>query len=315
MLRVLAVIVLVASAVATADADYLADKARPIVEASHAEMRAVHLGRYMARGRWEEILDEALYTLAPKGRWSPTHPAWPAARVALAKAMREASVAKLRGEMGEWVRRVVNERYSSLEPDAIAEAAAFYESPGGKVFRAYRELVLADEAYGLPYVIETVSREEMRRQREDARQALLNLPDAQTSAVYEFNHSKTGELLLGIENNIIADVVGNIMRSEIAALLHDEDGAKIARAVREAVPTMPAESAKVYLGTVTMRADRTLDVVIEYHDAHRLAGTYPLSYAPGALHWQDVASGVPGMTPGETRFLYRDPRGRLSDAP
>jgi hypothetical protein len=64
-----------------------------------------------------------------------------------------------------------------------------------------------------------------------------------------------------------------------------------------------------------MRADRTLDLVIEYHESLRLAGTYPLSYAPGALHWQDVASGVPDIEPGETRFLYRDPRGRLSDAP
>jgi hypothetical protein len=315
MPRVFAVIVLVASAVSVARADYLADKARPIVEASHAEIRAVHLGRYMARARWEEILDETLYTLAPKGTWSPQHPAWPAARAALAKAMREASVEKLRGATGEWIRRAVDERYSSLEPDAIAEAVAFYQSPGGKVFRAYRELVLADEAYGLPYVIETVSRAEMQRQREDARQKLLDLPDEQTSAVYEFNHSKTGEFLLGIENNVIADVIGNIMRSDIAALLYDESGVKIARAVRAAVPGMPAESAKVYLGTVTMRADRTLDVVIEYHDAHRLAGTYPLSYAPGALHWQDVASGVPGIRPGETRYLYRDPRGRLSDAP
>jgi hypothetical protein len=315
MSRAFVVIALLVSAVSAARADYLADKARPIVEASHAEIRAVHLGRYMARGRWEEILDETLYTLAPKGTWGPKHPAWPAARVALAKVLREASVEKLRGETGEWVRRVVNERYSSLEPDAIAAAAAFYESPGGKVFRAYRELVLADEAYGLPYVIETVSREELQRRREDARQKLLNLPDEQTSAVYEFNHSKTGELLLGIENNIIADVIGNIMRSDIASLLSDEGGVKIARAVRAAVPGMPAESAKVYLGNVTMRADRTLDVVIEYHDAHRLAGTYSLSYAPGALHWQDVANGVPGIAPGETRYLYRDPRGRLSDAP
>lgn len=314
-MRTLVAIALLLSTAAAARADSLADKARPIVEASHAEIRAVHLGRYVARGRWEEILDEALYTLAPKGTWSPKHPAWPAARVALAKAMREASVEKLRGETGEWIRRVVNERYSSLEPEEIAKAAAFYESPAGRVFRAYRELVLADEAYGMPYVIETVSRDEMQRQREAARQKLLNLPDEQTSAVYDFNHSKTGEFLMGVENNIVADVVGNIMRSDIASILYDDGGVKIARAVRAAVPGMPAESAKVYLGTVTMRADRTLDVVIEYHDAHRLAGTYPLSYAPGALHWNDVATGVPGIEPGETRYLYRDPRGRLSDAP
>jgi len=300
---------------AAAHADYLGDRARPIVEASHAEIRAVHLGRHMARGRWEELLDETLYSLAPKGKWGPDHPAWATARAALAKALREASVTALRGETGTWIRKVVDEHYSSLEPDEIARAAAYYETPAGRTFRDFREKVLAENAYGLPYVIETKSHETMRTEMEEARQKLLNLPDEQTSQVYEFNQSKTGELLMGIENNIIADVIGNIMRSELGALMHGDDGEAIARAVRAAVPNMPPQSPRVYLGTVTMRPDRTLDVVIEYHDGDRLAGTYPFSYAPNALHWQDVANGVPGIQPGEKRFLYRDPQGRLSDKP
>ena len=132
----------------------LAERARPLVEASHAEIRAVYLGRVMSQGRWNEILDEALYTLAPKGRWGPEHPAWPAARVALAKAMREKSVVELEGETGKWVRDVINERFS-LQPDQVAKAAEFYRSPGGQVFRDFREKFLAEASYGLPYVIET----------------------------------------------------------------------------------------------------------------------------------------------------------------
>jgi hypothetical protein len=317
MLRTLLSIAVVAIA-ATAHADGLAEKARPIVEASHAEMRAVHLGRHMARGRWEELLDETLYALAPKGTWGPEHPAWPKARAALAQALREASVKALQGETGRWIRQVCDERYSSLDPDEIARAAAYYESPAGRTFRDFREKVLAENAYGLPYVIETTSRAQLKKEVEEARQKLLDLPEEQTAQVYEFNQSKTGEFLLGVENNIVADVVGNIMRSDLSALMRRDDGkagAEIARAVRAAVPEMPAPSRRFYLGTVTMRPDRTLDVVIEYHDGDRLAGTYPLSYAPDALHWRDVASGVPGMQPGEKRFLYRDPQGRLKDAP
>ncbi len=309
----IAVVLVLATAVA-ARADYLADRARPIVDASHAEIRAIHLGRHMARARWDEILDETLYALAPKGTWGPQHPAWPAARAALAKALREASVKALAGRTGEMIREVVNEHYSSLEPEEIARAAAFYESPGGRVFRDFREKVVAENAYGLPYVIEAESHATMQQELEAARQKLLNLPDEQTSAVYEFNHSKTGEFLMNVENNVVADVVGNIMRSDLGSLMH-EDGEAIARAVRAAVPGMPAQSPKVYLGTVTMRPDRTLDLAIEYHDRDRLAGTYTLSYAPDSLHWQDVARGVPDMKPGETRFLYRDPHGHLTDAP
>lgn len=119
---------------------------------------------------------------------------------------------------------------------------------------------------------------------------------------------------MNVENNVVADVIGNILRSDLGGLVH-RDGEAIARAVRAAVPAMPPQSPKVYLGTVTMRADRTLDLAIEYHQGERLAGTYKLSYAQDALHWQDVARGVPGMKPGETRFLYRDPHGQLTDAP
>ena len=299
---------------ATAHGDYLAERARPVVEAAHAEIRAVHLGRWMSRTRWNELLDETLYEIAPKGRWAPEHPAWTAARAALADALRKASVAELAGKTGEWVRSVVNERYSSLEPEDAAKAVAFYESPGGRVFRDYRERILAEKSFGLPFVIETTSHEALVREVETWKERLLNLPDEQTNVVYEFNNSKVGEFLMGLENNLVADVIGNIMRSELERMV-TEQGAALARAVRAAVPRMPPPSDRVYLGTVTMRADRTLELAIEYHESHRLAGTYHLSYAPSAPEWQDVARGVPGIAPGERRFLYRDPRGRLSDAP
>ena len=179
-------ILLLGAGMATAArADYLADRARPVVAASHAEIRAVHLGRHMAQARWNELLDEALWMMAPKGRWSPDPPA----REALARMLREASVARLAGETGRMVREVVNEHYSSLEPDDAAKAVAFYESPGGKVFRDFREKVLAETSYGLPYVVETAPRETIRREMEAAKDRLLNLPDEQTQAVYDFNHS------------------------------------------------------------------------------------------------------------------------------
>src|SRR5262249_39301266 len=154
---------------------------------------------------------------------------------------------------GRMVREVVNEHYSSLDPEEAARAVAFYESPGGTVFRDFREKVLAENSYGLPYVIEMESHEAVQRDLEAAKQKLLDLPEEQTAAVYEFNHSKTGELLMGIENNIIADVIGNIMRSDLTSILHGESREAIVRAVRTAVPSMPPVSPKDYLGTVTMR--------------------------------------------------------------
>jgi hypothetical protein len=310
---VLAIVLLVALA-PPLRADDQADKARPLVEASHAEIRAIYLGRWMSRTRWNEILDEALYTFAPKGRWGPDHPAWPAARAALADAVRAASVADLRGETGTMVREVVDEHYSSLDPAEAAQAVAFYESPGGRAFRDSREKILAEKTYGLPFVVETESSDAYEHAMDDARQRLLNLPDDQTERVYDFNQSKVGEFLLALENDTIADIIGNIMRSALQSIV-EQHADELARTVRAAVPTMPPPSDKVYLGTATMNQDRAIDLVIEYHEGYRTAGTYRLSYAPGDRHWHDVVDGLPDLARGETRFLYRDPRGRLSDAP
>jgi hypothetical protein len=300
--------------VAATRADELADKARPVVDASHAEIRAIHLGRWMSRARWNEILDETLYTFAPKGRWGPDHPAWPAARAALADAVRAASVVDLQGETGKMVREVVDEHYASLDPADAAQAVAFYESPGGEAFRDSREKILAEKTYGLPFIVETESYDAYQHAMDAARQRLLNLPDDQTERVYDFNQSKVGEFLLAVENNEIADIIGNIMRSAVQSIV-EQHADEFARTVRAAVPSMPPPSDRVYLGTVTMGADRTLELTIEYHTGYRAAGTYHLTYATDDRHWHDVVDQLAGIAPGATRFLYRDPRGRLSDTP
>jgi hypothetical protein len=104
------------------------------------------------------------------------------------------------------------------------------------------------------------------------------------------------------------------MRSAVQSIV-EQHADELARTVRGAVPSMPPPSDRVYLGTVTMGADRTLELTIEYHTGYRAEGTYHLTYAADDRHWHDVVDQLAGIAPGETRFLYRDPRGRLSDTP
>lgn len=296
-----------------ARADMEAD-ARPVVDAAHADALATNLGRYMLEARWNELLDEALFTLAPKGAWSEKHPAWRAARAALATAIRRESVPRLGGDAGRLLHEIVSEKYSSLSPDERARAIAFYESPGGQAFLDFRQKTLAERTYGLPYAIEAEPRATYQRATMTAKKKLRHLPVEQTQAVYDFTNSPLGQQLRSMENGPIADVAANILRSDLDAILIAH-GDAIARTVRAEVPAMPPASAKAYLGTVTMERDRTLQVTIEYHDLYRTVGTYRFSYPPDGLHWADVAAGAPGIAPGETRFLYRDTRGRLSDTP
>jgi hypothetical protein len=309
----LVTLLVLAALVTPARADLEAE-AGPVVAAASADTFATNLGRYMLQGRWNELLDEELYTIAPKGAWSEKHPAWRAARASLAMAIRRESLSRLDGDAGRMLHEVVIEHYSSFSADERARTIAFYESPGGRAWLDLRQEAVAEAAYGQPYAIETASRADYKRALMAAKKKVRHLPDDQTQAVYDFTNSHLGQQLVGMENNVISDVALNILSSDLEAILIAH-GDAIARTVRAAVPAMPPPSTKAYLGTVTMRSNRTLELAIEYHDHYRLAGTYRLEYAPGSLHWAEVAAATPGIAPGESRFLYRDPGGHLSDTP
>ena len=64
---------------------------RRFVDGQHGEVLAIELGRLVYRKRWNEVLDESMYLIAPRGTWSETHPAWMPARQMLAQALREES--------------------------------------------------------------------------------------------------------------------------------------------------------------------------------------------------------------------------------
>jgi hypothetical protein len=298
---------------AAADTSAVGQDARAFVEARRAETLALLLGRRLSAKRWDVVLDETLYRLAPRGAWGPDHPAWTPARTALATALRKASAERAKDEAGEMLYHVVRDHAPS-DPAERAEAVAFYRSPGGQAFLDRREWALRERTYGLPFVVETQSREEVERRSKAAEKTLLELPEQQTNAVYDFTNAPLGEQLMKVQNDVVADTAGNILRSELDATVLDRLDA-LGREVRAAVPSMPPPSSKTYLGIVTMRPDRTLDVLVEEDSVLRKDGTYPFSYAPDAIHWKDVAAGAPGLTPGETRFLYVDADGRLGDKP
>jgi hypothetical protein len=256
-----------------------------------------------------------MYTVAPRGAWDASHPAWAAARKALAKAMQRASVARDERETSRSVHNVVLDHYlDALDDDERRRATAFFESPGGRVWLASRERFLEERGYGLPFRDETEPRATYQRRAAAAKKALLHLPVEQTNAVYEWNTSALGEKLLKSQNGIVGDILRNVLGSDVDAVAIESSAAIVAE-VRTRVPGVPPPSDKTYLGTVTMQADRALDVVVEQYDLYRRAGTYEFHYAPDALHWKDVAAAVPDIAPGETRILYRDPKGRLGDRP
>jgi hypothetical protein len=284
------------------------------VAATRADTLALNLGRWMTQPRWEELLDQALWRVAPRGVWGPSHPAWPAARTAMAAALQPRTVERLDGDAGRLLHEVVVEKYAGLRPEERAEALAFYASPGGRVFLDYRQKVLAQKTWGLPYVVETEPRAAYVRAEAAAREALLQLPEAQTQAVYDVTNGPLGQRLQRMENDVIASIAANVLRGDLDAAVAEALPDAV-RTVRARVPDLPAASSKTWLGTVTMDADRALAMAIEARRDLQVLGTYRIAYRPEEPEWRDLAAAVPGIAPGETRPLYRDAAGRLSDVP
>lgn len=288
---------------------------RTLASASRAETVALLVGRIVVEKRWNDLLDAMMFTIAPRGAWDASHPAWVPARRVLTQALRRASVGRYEHETSRLVHDVVLDHYlDSLDDDERRRATAFFESPGGRVWLESRERFLEERGYGLPFREESESRATYRRRSVAARKALLHLPAEQTSVVYQWNTSPLGEKMLKSQNGIVADILRNVLGSDLDAVAIESQAALVAE-VRARVAGLPPPSDKTYLGTVAMQADRGLDVVVEQWDLYRRAGTYAFHYAPGALHWNDVAAAVPDIAPGETRLLYRDPKGRLGDRP
>lgn len=301
---------------AAVDDRYAADpKLRRFVDSMHGETAAVHLGRIVYRKRWEELLNEALYQVAPRGVWDPSHPAWPAARSALADSLREQSVKWLAANRDE-IRLVVNEQsMRAYTDDERARVTEFFESPGGRVWRDRRELSMRVRAYGLPLVIESETLAELKRQDDAAGKALIALPeDREGKVVYDFLQSPLGAKLLELQNEAWGRIVANIFTGEIDAWVLANKAA-LAKAVRASAPGIPPPSDKAYLGKVTMDAGRKFTVTIEHYATLRPVGTYVLNFVPNDLHWADIAAAAPGMEPGQTRTLYRDAAGHLGDRP
>jgi hypothetical protein len=295
---------------------YAADPAlRRFVDSQHGESVAIELGRLVYRKRWNDVLDQSLYVVAPRGTWNESHPAWAPAREALARALREESVRWLAANRAE-VRLVVNEQSMRwLTEDERGQTTEFFESPAGKVFLATRESFLRERAYGLPLEIERESLDQVKRAHSAAEKVLLALPEnGDGKVVYDFFHGGPGDKLQKLELEQWGEIVANVFSGTLESYVRDHQ-AELGATVRAAAPAVPAATDKTYLGTVAMGTDRTFTVIVEHYEYLRLLGRYTLNYSPNDLHWNDIAAATPGIKPGETRALYRDTAGRLGDRP
>src|SRR5262249_35587620 len=119
-LRRLAVILAIACAAAplVAEETERGIRDRTLAAAGQADQVALLVGRLVVEKRWNELLDAMMFAIAPRGAWDASHPAWAAARKALAGAMQRASVVRYERETSRLVHDVVLDHYlDALDDD------------------------------------------------------------------------------------------------------------------------------------------------------------------------------------------------------
>ena len=289
---------------------------RRLVEALGGDAYALDVGRISYRPRWEKLLNEALYQMAPRGTWDEKGPAWAAARKALSDTLRRESARLHPTRVKNDRRRVNQDTVRTLSADEMSQAVAFFESPVGRVFVAARTRSAHAEAYGMPPGIESETEAQVKAAGEKALAALDAIPEdhGDGKLMVQFLDGPVWKKILNLQLYDWADSTSYSINWDMEDLLraHLQE---YAAALRKAVPGMPAASDKTYLGHVEMGVDRSFTVTVEHYIERTQMGKYTLKYAPADLHWHDIAAMVPGIKPGESRFIYFDPRGMTGDKP
>ncbi len=299
------------------DAQYAADpELRRFVESMGGEAYVTDIGRISYRKTWEETLADGLYLMAPRGKWNSAHPAWARAHQALADTLRRELVATFATHQQNNRRLINQECMYALTADERREAAQFFESPGGRAFIAARTLSAHRDAYGLPPGIESESLEQIKAATDKSFAALDALPEDHGAgkAIKVFLDSPVWKKVLRLQLYNLADIVRYDLNLDTQELLLKHTAA-LAGAVRKAAPGVPPPSDKTYLGSVEMAPDRGFTVTVEHFIGLNRVGRYTLKYGTAELHWNDIAAMVPGILPGESRFIFFDTQGRVGDQP
>jgi hypothetical protein len=306
-----------AAASAGADAPSAGDLAlKRFSESLGGEAYALDAGRIAFRKRWETMLDDGLYRTALRGTWSPAHPAWGPARAVLSQALRQ-QAASLFAARREAVQRLLDQdSMHDLTEDERRQVTAFFESPGGRVFLRARMASAHVDAFGVPPQPADETLAQAKAARDAAFQALdaLGEEKGEGRRIHDFLQSPVWKKVLRLQLSQWAETVAFFLNTDLGELLLKATP-ELAAQVRAATPGMPAPSSKTYLGTVAMAVDRSFTVVVEHYKGLSLAGSYTLKYAPGDLHWHDIAALVPDMQPAQTRSLYADAKGHVGDQP
>lgn len=289
---------------------------RRFVDSMDGETFARDAGRIAYRDTWEKTLIDGLYLIAPRGAWDEKHPAWAPARKLLAETLKRELVPRMAAHRANVRYHVNQDSTYALTAEERRKVAEWFESPSGRLFGKARVDFARRDAWDLPGGPEGETQAQVKAAADKSGAALDALPDASADgkAMAAFLDSPLWTKLLNLQLHQWSDSTRFWLNEETRDILLKQTAA-LGATLRRAVAGIPPPSDKTYLGSVAMAQDRKFTVTVEHFPGLYRVGHYVLEYAPGDLHWHDIAALVPGIKPGESRYIFFDAHGHVGDRP
>ena len=272
----------------------------------------------------EQRFDLMLFDLRPPALWNAKHPAWLPARNALRDLVAV--------ESNQWVAQYWRESalkihvrevaYAYRLPD-IVTIREFAQSPGGRAWFARRLADARVKGGEAMFSLDPASAATLDKLALEARRRFDALPADEKQRVTAFIDSATcnqcNQSIATILESIIAhqsDWIAEVLALHLGDIHNKTRDAWRAELDARFSAQLPVDSKKQLLGTLEMRNDAALVFRFTFYwnnaaDSGRLALEIPKSHP----HYAEGLALAPGLGPGQSRVLYHDKDGVVSDRP
>jgi hypothetical protein len=277
-----------------------------------------------ANPKAEQSLDDHLYRLRGPVLWDPKHAAWGPAR----KLFKE----RVAAESNQWVQEYwreaalkihVRELASSYRPADLAIVREFAESPGGQAYFARRlaeARVKSGEAF---FSLDPANPAVLDKVAADARRRFDALPATEKQRVAAFLEGRPcdacGRSHVSVLESYISEQsrwIGEVLVTHLGSIPYATSDTWIADIGAKLGAELPVDSKKQLLGTLEMRGDATLVFRFTFYWKDAInGGSLALEFPKTGPQYAEVLALAPGLAAGQSRVLYRDLDGVVSDRP
>jgi hypothetical protein len=273
--------------------------------------------------RFQRNLDAVLFRLRPADVWNEQHAAWKPARAALIEIARSGTSDQMHAYWKDYHNVTWRELASTFQPGELLAFRDFVASPAG---HASLERRLAEQRAangdGL-YEMDPLPNADRKREALEAKKKWEALPAADRKAAEAFlakapcgpcyrPPAEVLEHFLDGQAKWLTEVLGNMLGSTDYHLV-DVWLASLDGRLKTA---LPVSSKKQVIGVLEMRKDGALAFRIKFYAKDRAdGGQHVLEFPRGHPNYAEVAALAPGLAAGQSRTLYHDEDGIVSDQP